>query len=129
MLGAPGVAPVQAPQLQPRVGFIRGVLDGFTADLADLYAALALGTVMLFVGWRVAVTVRRSARRSAAWRGGADDGRAATAVGAPIPAIGERKLVLDLGLDGDPAVRRLGARRRAVRSPCSSAGSASPGRA
>ena len=60
VLGAPGVAPVQAPQVGPRVGFIRSVLDGFTTDLADLYAALAVGTVMLFLGWRVTVMVRRS---------------------------------------------------------------------
>ena len=60
VLGAPGPGPVQAPQLAPQVTFIRGVLDGFTVDLADLYAALALGTVILFVGWRVTVTVRRS---------------------------------------------------------------------
>jgi hypothetical protein len=60
VLGAPGVAPVQASTLRPQVAFIRGVLDGFKVDLADLYAALALGTVILFVGWRVTVTVRRS---------------------------------------------------------------------
>ena len=60
VLGAPGVAPVQAPQVGPRVGFFRSVLDGFTTDLADLYAALAVGTVMLFLGWRVTVMVRRS---------------------------------------------------------------------
>jgi len=60
VLGAPGVAPVQAPALRPQVAFIRGVLDGFTTDLANLYAALALGTVILFVGWRVTVAMRRS---------------------------------------------------------------------
>jgi len=68
VLGAPANAPVQAPPASPGVSFIRGVLDGFTTDLADLYAALALGTVILFVGWRVAVTVRRS--RGLAGRGG-----------------------------------------------------------
>jgi hypothetical protein len=60
VLGAPAIAPVQAPEQQPQVALIRGLLDGFTVDLADLYAALALGTVILFVGWRVMVTVRRS---------------------------------------------------------------------
>ena len=68
VLSAPGAAPVQAPALAPRVTFIRGILDGFTTDLADLYAALALGTVILFVGWRVAVAVRRT--RMPAGRGG-----------------------------------------------------------
>jgi len=62
VLGAPGAATVQAPQLGPRVGFIRSVLDGFTTDLADLYAALALGTVILFLGWRVTVAIRRSSQ-------------------------------------------------------------------
>ncbi|HMC71959.1 MAG TPA: hypothetical protein VKJ07_22575, partial [Mycobacteriales bacterium] len=68
LLGTPGVAAVQAPQVPPQVSFIRSVLDGFTTDLADLYAALALGTVMLFISWRVAVVVRRS--RPPAGRGG-----------------------------------------------------------
>ena len=63
VLGAPGVAPIQAPQRPPQVAEIRSLLDGFTTDLADLYAALALGTVMLFGGWRVAVAVRRSRAR------------------------------------------------------------------
>jgi hypothetical protein len=60
VLGAPGIAPVQAPQVSPPLTFIRGFLDGFTTDLADLYAALALGTVILFVGWRATVSLRRS---------------------------------------------------------------------
>jgi len=60
VLGVPAGAPVQAPQVRPQVAFIRSVLDGFTTDLANLYAALALGTVILFVGWRVTVAVRRS---------------------------------------------------------------------
>jgi hypothetical protein len=44
------------------------VLDGFTTDLADLYAVIALGTVTLFIGWRAAVALRRA--RPAAGRGG-----------------------------------------------------------
>jgi hypothetical protein len=69
LLGAPGAgAPVRAPAVSPPVRLLRGVLDGFTTDLADLYAVLALGTVMLFLAWRVAVVVRRS--RALAGRGG-----------------------------------------------------------
>jgi len=57
----------QAPQVSPSVTFVHGVLDAFTTDLAGLYAALALGTVMLFLGWRLDVALRRS--RSLAGRG------------------------------------------------------------
>jgi hypothetical protein len=61
LLGAPGAtAPVRAPAVSPPVRLLRGVLDGFTTGLADLYAVLALGTMALFVGWRVTVAVRRS---------------------------------------------------------------------
>jgi hypothetical protein len=69
LLGVPSAGgAVQAPQVSPPVRFLRGVLDGFTTDLADLYAVLALGTVGLFVGWRATVALRRA--RPAAGSGG-----------------------------------------------------------
>jgi hypothetical protein len=69
VLGAPGVGPaVRAPQVSAPVRLLRGVLDGFTTDLTDLYAVLALGTASLFIGWRVTVALRRS--RALAGRGG-----------------------------------------------------------
>jgi hypothetical protein len=67
LLTAPAAAPGQPPQVSPPVAFLRGVLDGFTTDLADLYAVLALGTVLLFIGWRLLVALRRS--RAVAGRG------------------------------------------------------------
>jgi hypothetical protein len=60
-LGAPPA--VTAPGQQPVVMAPRGVLhvflDGFTTDLANLYAALAIGTAVLFIGWRGLVAYRR----------------------------------------------------------------------
>jgi hypothetical protein len=67
LLGAPA-APVHAPQVSPPVRVLRGILDGFTTDLATLYAVLAVGTSALFIGWRVTVALRRP--RALAGRGG-----------------------------------------------------------
>lgn len=67
VLGLPPTSSGQSPQVSPSVTFVRGVLDAFTTDLAGLYAALALGTIMLFLGWRLVVALRRS--RSLAGRG------------------------------------------------------------
>jgi hypothetical protein len=55
-----------APVVAGRSGLLRGVLDGFTTDLAGLYAAIALGSLTLFVAWRGTVVARRrgSARRA-----------------------------------------------------------------
>ena len=61
-LGASAAAPpaVAAPQIAPQRSILRGFLDGWTTDLADLYAVLALGTGALFVGWRATAALRRS---------------------------------------------------------------------
>ena len=68
LLGVPPTATGVAPQVSAPTAFVRGILDGFRTDLADLYAVLALGTLLLFIGWRAAVALRRS--RPAAGRGG-----------------------------------------------------------
>lgn len=52
----------QPPTVAQRPGLLRGVLDGFTTNLADLYAVIALGSVTLFVGWRGAMAARRRHR-------------------------------------------------------------------
>jgi len=66
--GASGVAlgvppSLTAPGQQPVVTGPRGVLhvflDGFTTNLANVYAALAIGTAVLFIGWRALVAYRR----------------------------------------------------------------------
>jgi hypothetical protein len=54
-------APPAAPQLPAR-STLHAVLEAFS--LSDLYAALALGTVGLFLGWRLLPLIRRT--RSAA---------------------------------------------------------------
>lgn len=51
--------PAQAPQVSAPGGFFRAVLDGFTTDIGDIYAVLALGSASLFIGWRGIVAVRR----------------------------------------------------------------------
>jgi len=59
--GAPAVAaPGQAPQVSPPARLFHAFLDGFTTDLADLYAVLALGIGVLFVGWRGIAALRRT---------------------------------------------------------------------
>lgn len=68
VLGAPAVTPGLAPASGPHVRLLRGFLDGFTTDLADLYAVLALGVASMFIGWRATVALRRT--RGAAGRGG-----------------------------------------------------------
>ena len=68
LLGLPASTPGAPLQAGGRVSFVRSVLDGFRTDLANLYAVLALGTVLLFIGWRASVALRR--HRPAAGRGG-----------------------------------------------------------
>lgn len=61
--GGGAVAALPLPAREPVVSTPRGLLhyflDGFTTDLANLYAVLALGTVALFVGWRGVIALRR----------------------------------------------------------------------
>jgi len=40
-------------------GVLPVFLDGFTTNLANVYAALAIGTAVLFIGWRALVAYRR----------------------------------------------------------------------
>ena len=68
LLGVSSAPPPAAPMVSGPTSLVRTVLDGFTTDLADLYAVLALGTVLLFIGWRASVALRRT--RPAAGRGG-----------------------------------------------------------
>lgn len=56
---AGAAVPGQTPQVATPRGFLHGFLDGFTTDLANLYAVLAVGTAVLFVGWRGAIAWRR----------------------------------------------------------------------
>jgi hypothetical protein len=60
--GAVVAAPAQPPQVSAPTRLFRAFLDGFTTDIADLYAVLALGTAVLFVGWRGIVALRRAGR-------------------------------------------------------------------
>src|SRR4051794_5531086 len=64
--GAVGSAP--PPQVAaPRTGGLRGLLDGFTSgQIESLYAVVALGVALLFVGWRGAVLLRNGPPRP--WR-------------------------------------------------------------
>ena len=55
----PGAPTAQAPVVSRAPGFLRGVLDAVTTDLGALYAVLALGTAMLFVGWRGMIALRQ----------------------------------------------------------------------
>lgn len=54
-----GAATQAQPQVAPRASGFSAVLDGFTTNLADLYAVLALGTGVLFIGWRTIAAARR----------------------------------------------------------------------
>lgn len=56
------VPPASPPLVAGRPSFVRFVLDAFS--LRDLYAALALGTVLMFVAWRGLLAVRLLRRRS-----------------------------------------------------------------
>src|SRR3954452_14204533 len=64
--GAVGSAP--PPQVAaPQTGGLRGFLDGFTSgQIESLYAVVALGVALLFVGWRGAVLLRNGPPRP--WR-------------------------------------------------------------
>jgi hypothetical protein len=55
---AVGAAP--PPQVAaPQAGGLRGILDGFTSgQIESLYAGVALGVALLFIGWRGAVLLR-----------------------------------------------------------------------
>src|SRR4051812_8200686 len=55
---AAGAAP--PPQVAaPQSGALRGILDGFTSgQIESLYAVVALGVALLFIGWRGAVLLR-----------------------------------------------------------------------
>jgi len=56
------VPPAAAPVVASRPGVVRFVLDAFS--LRDLYAVVALGTVLMFVGWRAVAAVGSFRRRS-----------------------------------------------------------------
>jgi len=60
---AVGAAP--PPQVAaPQAGGLRGILDGFTSgQIESLYAVVALGAMLLFVGWRGAVLLRNGPPR------------------------------------------------------------------
>jgi hypothetical protein len=63
-----GSAPAGAappPQVAaPQAGGLRGILDGFTSgQIESLYAVVALGAALLFVGWRGAVLLRNGPPR------------------------------------------------------------------
>jgi hypothetical protein len=61
-------APSGPPAVAGAPGGVRGFLDALGRDaLEDLYLVLALGTAVLFIGWRTAVVVRFRRRREAAW--------------------------------------------------------------
>jgi len=55
--------PAAAPVVAGRTELVRFVLDAFS--LKDLYAVVALGTVLMFVGWRGLAAVRLRRGRSA----------------------------------------------------------------
>lgn len=65
-LGASGSAPAGAPHVAaPQAGGFRGFLDGFDRGQVDtLYAVLALGTAVMFIGWRGAVLLRHGPPRA-----------------------------------------------------------------
>ena len=60
---AVGAAP--PPQIAaPQTGGLRGILDGFTSrQIESLYAVVAIGAALLFVGWRGAVLLRNGPPR------------------------------------------------------------------
>jgi hypothetical protein len=61
-----GVPPATAPQLAAgQAGGLRGFLDGFgRGQVETLYAVLALGAVLMFVGWRGATVLRHGPART-----------------------------------------------------------------
>jgi hypothetical protein len=63
--GGAGAVPAAPPQVAPQASGIRGFLDGFSSgDIETLYAVLALGVAVLFIGWRAAAVVRRGLLRA-----------------------------------------------------------------
>jgi hypothetical protein len=60
--------PAVPPVVAGRPGLFRAVLDAFS--LRDLYGVLALGTVLMFVGWRATVSLQLLRRRSGPTGGG-----------------------------------------------------------
>ena len=66
--GSAGGVPAAPPQVAaPQAGSWHGFLDGFTSgQVATLYAVLALGAVILFIGWRGAAVLRHGPTRP--WR-------------------------------------------------------------
>jgi hypothetical protein len=64
------VPPVAPPVVASRPGVFRILLDAFS--LRTLYAALALGTVMMFLGWRglLALRILRRGAQPSAGSGG-----------------------------------------------------------
>ena len=60
--------PAAPPVVASRPGLFHAVLDAFS--LRDLYGALALGTVLMFFGWRAMVALRSLRRRPGPIAGG-----------------------------------------------------------